>query len=557
MKRKPHRVVKFLTRNANSVSAIFWLMLCAAVAGLAARWQTLQAAGIWLAVLASVPALLTLLVCTLGQGWPSGRKAALSTLPWVVLCALMVAASGGLGSPAMALVLIAPLSAMLTGWRTRTLEACLFALVGLGAGILGARLFGDLPAQQTLDTLSGLFALGAIAMAAFMGAAVLQRSLARMRAAQAEVPALPAAEALAAGEGDAAAEEGDGVMMLDVSAEGLVRSASGSGPDGFRPKAGQPLADAFPSDQRKAVADCLAGEATAVRLRTSGGEIELTCDPQTDGSRVFISAPRADEGNTAGDVIAEDAERRAHLAEEALKARTAFFAGLGHELKTPLNAILGFSDLMRNELRGPLPDAYKEYIQLILESGQDLLLVVEDILDYAKAEAGHTRLDLEPVDLVASCESVIAQLSGFAERSGVMIRQKATQPVWAVADARAVRQIWQNLLSNAIKYSSKGSLVSVDARAGNMTVALSVRDKGAGMSEHDLERIAQPFQQGGNAKGRAGTGLGLAVVKSFADQMKGKVIIDTAPGEGTRVRVILPKATAEDVTSIEETADVL
>lgn len=92
-------------------------------------------------------------------------------------------------------------------------------------------------------------------------------------------------------------------------------------------------------------------------------------------------------------------------------------------------------------------------------------------------------------------------------------------------------------------------MVSIDARSGSSTVALSVRDMGAGMSASDLDQVARPFQQGSNAKGRAGTGLGLAVVKTFADLMQGKVIIDTAPGEGTRVRVILPKADLEETES--------
>lgn len=551
MTRNPHRVVKFLTKNANSIAALLWLAVCGVVAAVAAQGEVSTDTGLWLAGIAAVPALLTLVVMTLGRRWPAGRKAALATLPWIVLCALLVAASGGIGSPAIALVLIAPLSAMLTGWRTRTLEACLFALVGLAAGIASAGLFGELPGRAGIEQLTGILALGALGVAAFMAFAVLQRTLARADAARGDVPAAPAADT-------ADEDSDDAVMIVDVAADGTVRSVSGTAPGGLRPATGKPFGEAFAADARKTVAACLAGEQTAARIKSGETLVELTCDPQADGSRVFLSAPpETDEDRPASDIIAEDAERRARLAEEALKERTAFFAGMGHELKTPLNAILGFSDLMRNELRGTLPDAYKEYVQLIHESGQDLLLVVEDILDYAKAEAGHTQLDLEPVDLVASCESVIAQLSAFADRSGVMIRQKASQPVWAVADARAVRQIWQNLLSNAIKYSSKGGIVSVDARAGNMTVALSVRDTGAGMSENDLERIARPFQQGGNAKGRAGTGLGLAVVKSFADQMKGKVIIDTAPGEGTRVRVILPKAVAEDVTAIEETADVL
>ena len=103
-----------------------------------------------------------------------------------------------------------------------------------------------------------------------------------------------------------------------------------------------------------------------------------------------------------------------------------------------------------------------------------------------------------------------------------------------------MRQIWQNLVSNAIKYSSSGGTVTLDARdEGNATV-LSVTDKGAGMSSEDVRRVLEPFSQGSNSKGRQGTGLGLAVVNSFAQLHGGQVVIDSAPGKGTKVEVSLP-----------------
>ncbi len=241
--------------------------------------------------------------------------------------------------------------------------------------------------------------------------------------------------------------------------------------------------------------------------------------------------------------------------EAALSDRTAFFAGLGHDLKTPLNAILGFADLMKAEVRGPLPDAYKDYPAIIHESGQDLMLLVDDILDLAKAEASSHRLDMEPVDLVASASSVIRQLSDQAERAGVKLVLKETEEVWAEADARAVRQIWQNLISNAIKYSNDGGTVTLSAGKSAGAVAMSVKDRGAGMSQHDLERISKPFAQGDNAKGRAGTGLGLAVVSRFAQLHGGKVIIDTKEGKGTQVRVTLPALDISRLESLEEAAE--
>ncbi len=248
-------------------------------------------------------------------------------------------------------------------------------------------------------------------------------------------------------------------------------------------------------------------------------------------------------------------ESKAAAAEAALTERTSFFAGLGHDLKTPLNAILGFADLMKAEVRGPLPDVYKDYPAIIHESGQDLMLLVEDILDLAKSEAHAHQLDMEPIDLIASAASIVRQLEDQATRAGVTLQLDQGSEVWAEADARAVRQIWQNLVSNAIKYSKTGGSVILSAsRATSGTVSISVKDAGQGMDKADLDRIAKPFAQGKNAKGRAGTGLGLAVVQRFAELHGGKVIIDTAPDKGTRVRVTLPEAEIDDFHPIEDAA---
>jgi cell cycle sensor histidine kinase DivJ len=202
-----------------------------------------------------------------------------------------------------------------------------------------------------------------------------------------------------------------------------------------------------------------------------------------------------------------------------------------------------------------MPEPYADYPEIIHESGQDLLLLVDDILDLAKAEADRQRLEPEPVDLTASAQSILRQLDNQAERAGVKLKLKASGEVWAEADARAVRQIWQNLVSNAIKYSSSGGTVTLDARdEGNATV-LSGTDKGAGMSAEDVRRVLEPFSQGSNSKGRQGTGLGLAVVHSFAQLHGGQVVIDCAPGKGTKVEVSLPRANPADIQPLEDAAE--
>lgn len=225
---------------------------------------------------------------------------------------------------------------------------------------------------------------------------------------------------------------------------------------------------------------------------------------------------------------------------QAVSDRTHFFAGLGHDLKSPLNAVIGFADVMDNQLLGPMPEAYKEYPGLIREGGQTLLGLVEDMLAYAKADAGTYELDIAELDISASAESVMRQSQAMAQKAGIRLRLAAHREVVAMADAEAVRRIWDNLVSNAIKYSASGDTVTLSAIDRGDTVLLRVSDVGAGMDADDLARIAKPFAQGRNAAGRSGSGLGLATVQRLAELQGGQVEIRTTPGAGTTVTVRLP-----------------
>ena len=226
--------------------------------------------------------------------------------------------------------------------------------------------------------------------------------------------------------------------------------------------------------------------------------------------------------------------------QQELIDRTNFFAGLGHDLKSPLNAVIGFADIMDAEIRGPMPEAYQDYPGLIRESGATLLRLVEDMLAYAKSEAGTYELDLGVMDIAASGESVLRQSKAIATQAGVTLKARLDNETLAMADADAVHRIWDNLVSNAIKYSGSGDVVTLSAFERDETVFLQVSDQGAGMDSEDLARIAKPFAQGRNAKGRPGTGLGLTMVHRMAEMHGGKVEIRTALGQGTTVIVRLP-----------------
>ncbi len=221
---------------------------------------------------------------------------------------------------------------------------------------------------------------------------------------------------------------------------------------------------------------------------------------------------------------------------------TAYFASLTHELKTPTAAIISYADMMREGVFGPLPRKYADYAEIIHESGQELLLRVQDILDLAHAESGERTLAEEPVDLSAAARHVITQLQPVAARRNITIAFDGDAPVFALGDGRAVTQIFQNLLSNALKFSDSGAHVylATALKAGRAT--LLVRDTGIGMTPDDIARATEPFRRGGNIAGREGTGLGLAVVKSFVDRQAGVLHIRSAPGAGTEIEIALPEA---------------
>ena len=230
-------------------------------------------------------------------------------------------------------------------------------------------------------------------------------------------------------------------------------------------------------------------------------------------------------------------------AEAKSKVKSEFLANMSHELRTPLNAIIGFSDTMRSRLFGPMHARYEEYASLIHESGQHLLSLITDILDLSKIEAGKFVLDPQPVDLAETVASCFEMTRRRAEETGITLTANvaANLPV-LIADPRSVKQILLNLLSNSVKFTPKGGAVSVHVHAREGSLHLAVRDTGIGIPGKALARIGLAFEQASNdpMRAREGTGLGLALVKSLAEQHGGKVHIESREGYGTTVSVELP-----------------
>lgn len=530
---------------------VVWLVLVA-VAGLTGLLSGAGGGAILLGVVsAAVPGVIGAALLT-----PDWRGQIIDTflvIGWTVFATMGLALTGGAASPMTVLFVIGPLVAFGMGQRERAAEAAVFAVIAYvavatmdGFGLLGAPGAGA-------AALGGAFAFGGLIISALLVWILFQNVEAALARETGADDSANDNAAVADGQAGAATgvtlPEGCGILLLDVAPEGRIRSHSGDTLGLSALKPGKLLADIFMHGD-EAVRK-LGGKTawTAEGVFSTGREVAVMGEPYDNGTRLLVrdlSDMRAEAGEVAGAL--EEMEGK-------LAARTEFFASLGHDLKTPLNAILGYSDMMRSEIRGPLPEAYADYPEIIHESGQDLLLLVEDILDLAKAEADRHRLEIEPVDLSASGQSVMRQLKNQAERAGVTLKQKNDDEVWAAADARAVRQIWQNLVSNAIKYSDRDSKVVLQAREENNAAVLTVIDTGAGMSKEDLARATEPFAQGDNARGRKGTGLGLAVVKRFAELHGGMLDIQTAPGKGTKVEVSLPLADMRGIEPLEEAAE--
>jgi signal transduction histidine kinase len=232
-------------------------------------------------------------------------------------------------------------------------------------------------------------------------------------------------------------------------------------------------------------------------------------------------------------------------AEAASRAKSSFLAHMSHELRTPLNAIIGFSDVVRRGTLGDIsPPLYRDYAEIIHESGTHLLTLINDILDISKIEAGKFDLQPEHLDPHLLTESSRRLISGLVEKSGNTLTVTVEDQLRSVfADDRAIKQIILNLLSNAVKFTPAGGQITLTARVhGKDGSQFIVSDTGIGMSTAEIAKAMDPFGQVNStiAGKHRGTGLGLSLAKMLTELHGGRLEIESTPKVGTRVSVILP-----------------
>ncbi|HYG86172.1 MAG TPA: hybrid sensor histidine kinase/response regulator [Azospirillum sp.] len=254
------------------------------------------------------------------------------------------------------------------------------------------------------------------------------------------------------------------------------------------------------------------------------------------------------------------AERTAELSEALTAARQAdrakldFLSVMSHELRTPLNSIIGFAEVMAAESMGKLghPD-YLEYIKLIEESGNVLLSMVNKILDYTRGSIGSVEIQESDVRLPALLATCVNLLGPKAQPKSIALTLAPVPALTLRADHRRLREMLLNLLDNAVKFTPSGGHVTLAAEMRPDGVALRVTDDGPGIAPDMMDRIFDPFTQAERSLARQheGIGLGLPIVRRFAELHGGRVELDSVPGRGTTVTILLPSERVVDAPAAE------
>jgi PAS domain S-box-containing protein len=283
---------------------------------------------------------------------------------------------------------------------------------------------------------------------------------------------------------------------------------------------------------------------------------------RNDGSQfwasVIITALRDESGKLVGfakvtrdlteRVIAEETRladaRRVAEADAANRAKGEFLAAMSHELRTPLNAIAGYADLLAAGIGGTVTAQQAGYLDRIRTSGEHLLSIINDILNFTSIEAGQIAYEVKPVSLCKVIDAAIPMVEPQAALKEIRVARLPGDDAVAAADRSRVEQILLNLLSNAVKFTGSGGSIVMSCETTVGQVALRVRDSGSGIPADQLESIFEPFVQVGRsfANPHDGTGLGLAISRDLARAMGGDLVAESSPGNGSVFTLTLPAA---------------
>jgi signal transduction histidine kinase len=235
--------------------------------------------------------------------------------------------------------------------------------------------------------------------------------------------------------------------------------------------------------------------------------------------------------------------------EAASTAKSQFLANMSHEFRTPLNAIIGFTEVLQDQIPGPLNAEQLEYLGDVHNAGQLLLRLINDVLDLAKVEAGRLELFYETFPIAQTVREAVTALRGAAEKKGITLHLNLPPDLGLItADQIRLKQILFNLLSNAVKFTDHGG-VSVTAAIEDGQLHLAIADTGIGIRAEDMQRIFVEFSQvdASHARRHEGTGLGLALSKRLVETHGGRIWLESQFGTGSEFHVLLPLQPPPDI----------
>jgi signal transduction histidine kinase len=297
----------------------------------------------------------------------------------------------------------------------------------------------------------------------------------------------------------------------------------------------------------RAIIVALPGERTGYEgrmERKDGLVLDCAAIPLPDGATLltFLDV-------TAGVSVERALKERNQALVSAEKLRNDFVHHVSYELRTPLTNIIGFAQLLAEGVVGALNQKQLEYAGYVTKSSAALLAIINDILDLATIDAGALELRPEDVDVAEAMKAAAEGIQDRLTESAIELRIIATDDVGSLrADGRRVRQILFNLLSNAIGFSAPGQTVTLAAMRRGEEIVFKVSDRGRGIPPEVLDRVFERFETHTVGSRHRGLGVGLSIVRALVELHGGRVLIDSAPNEGTTVTCIFPVAGAAAMT---------